>query len=335
MTLDRRGFVTAGTGFIAAGTLAMTAEGAQAAPAASGRSITEFGAEPNSEADQTAALQKAIDEISASGNTVYIPGGAYRVETLILPPRCAIRGDAGHSMLRGKADTVLLASARNEMLSLSGLILDGSAEGQLGGSTHLLGMAGGSFDIHHCLIRQTAGGAIRAEGSSGMISACTLHDLAMTGIVMAQTPSIIINQCRIERSLGGGAIEIAVTGAKGEAALITGNHLSLCANGVILTGSGMVTGNVIAGVRDFGLRLGGGGDENGAISATGNSLRDCSVGIGVSASGETIFAAHNLISRAKMAAIRAFDGNDFVGPDLAVQSAEHYLNLTLIGNVAR
>jgi hypothetical protein len=115
---------------------------------------------------------------------------------------------------------------------------------------------------------------------------------------------------------------------------ITANQVSRCSTGIALGGNGIVNGNVVTGASAMGLRLGGSG-EAGQIVATGNNIHDCAVGIGVSASGETLFASLNLITGAKNGAVRAFDGQKLLGPDLARESSEAYLNLTVAGNVAR
>lgn len=128
---------------------------------------------------------------------------------------------------------------------------------------------------------------------------------------------------------------VSCVSAEGDGLLIADNYISQCSSGVSLKGSGVATGNFVSGVNHFGLSLGGSGDERGTISATGNTLIDCKTGIRVSASGETILASLNLIVRAKEGAIRAFDGDKLVGRDLARESAEMYLNLTVAGNVAR
>jgi hypothetical protein len=64
-------------------------------------------------------------------------------------------------------------------------------------------------------------------------------------------------------------------------------------------------------------------------------MSDCAIGIGIAAGGETLLVSLNLIMRAKSGAIRAFDGEKLVGPDLTQKSAESYLNLTVVGNVSR
>lgn len=65
------------------------------------RSVADFGVEPNVERDQTAAMQRAIDELTSAGQPVVIPAGAYRVARLQLPSKSVVLGAAGLSVLTG------------------------------------------------------------------------------------------------------------------------------------------------------------------------------------------------------------------------------------------
>jgi hypothetical protein len=145
---------------------------------------------------------------------------------------------------------------------------------------------------------------------------------------MANSAPISISGC----DFGHCGTGVAVSNSQG--ASITQNHFEKCGIGVALTGDGIVNNNVVTGTTDYGLKLGS-AEGSGSILAQGNLIRDCRIGIGVAPSGDDIFATLNAIHGAKDGAIRAFDGDNLVGPDLAMESAEAYLNLTLIGNVAR
>jgi hypothetical protein len=293
MTIGRRGFLVAG-GAILGGDMLLAAS-AQAA-AGGGRSVIDFGVEANSEADQSKALQNAIDEISASGEAVEIPGGTYQIAGVQLPARCTLVGAPGHTLLRGKAGQSCFVSSGGASLFISGLTFEEAA------------LSGSASDA---VLTQ-----ILVRGASG------------AGLALAGSKSVVVSFCTVERCAGP-AIEIAAEGG----AIVTGNHVSGCQTGISLKGSGNVSGNFITGAAKYGLRLGGG--KSGAISAVNNTLRDCQIGMGVTADGETILASLNLITGARGGAIRAFDGEKLVGPDLARESPEAYLNLTLVGNVAR
>ncbi len=290
VTLNRRDLLMAGGGFTGA-SLAVFAQ-ASAAPVPVGRSVTDFGVSPDVASDQTQALQKAIEQISGAGETVYIPGGAYRVNRLELPQRCALEGAPGLTRFVNASEAAMLDAPADATLSLSGLILEGGIEAA----------KGLQCTIHAVVFLGVKGSAVKAGAArSALISQCRFKDCASAGVdIVAE-----------------------------EGALIGGNQFSGCAIAVRLGGVGNITGNLITGSPQFGLRLGG-GSSSGAISATSNTIRECGVAIGV-----TIFAALNLITAARNGAIRAFDGDRLLGPDLAFESAESYLNLNVVGNVAR
>jgi hypothetical protein len=177
------------------------------------------------------------------------------------------------------------------------------------------------------------GDAIAAAGIEGAITFVTVREAKGSAIDFSHARAISVTNCLFEQCAKA-AIEIATDPGAPMGAIVTGNQIAGCAIGISLSGSGTVSGNIVTGASAFGLRLGQNADS-GTISATGNTLRDCATGIGVTAGGETILAALNLITGARDGAIRAFDGDRLVGPDLALESAEAYLNLTVVGNVAR
>jgi hypothetical protein len=325
MGVDRRAFLggglLAGGGFIHA---------AAAAPA-EGRSVTDFGVQPGSESDQTAALQKAIDAISAAGLPVSIPGGRYVTGNLVLPAKCAIYGTPGLTILASKERNAIFESPANEACALYGLTLDGNAKGQARNLTpELISISGGAAQISHCLLQRCPGGGMVVENATGMIHAVVLAQASGVGIWLRKARGMTVSGCDVAET-GGEGIK-AEGGA--EPVLASDNRISRCSTGLSLAGSGVANGNMISGAKSIGLRLGGGSGD-GQIVATGNSIQDCAVGIGVVAGGETVLASINLITRPKNGAIRAFDGQKLVGPDLARESAEAYLNLTVAGNVVR
>ncbi len=95
-----------------------------------------------------------------------------------------------------------------------------------------------------------------------------------------------------------------------------------------------ITGNVIERSPGYGLFLGWHKYLR-DVTATGNLIRNCHIGIGVSIDGEAGFAliTDNMISGSKNGAIRAMNGPKPVGPDLATSSAESFRNLAVYSNV--
>ena len=316
MSVDRRHFLLAGSAVAGSG----FASAAHAATAAgSSRSVTDFGVEPNSKADQTEALQKAVDELSRAGQPIVIPSGEYRARKLVLPIWCSVIGIPGMTLL--KIDEVTTApSDFLGLFDLFGLTFHSKSSGiQL--------ITGGPLRIANCHFNGGGKTALRLDASSGIVEASNFQNYSDEAI-NAESSDLQITGCRFSDCRRG----IVLSSSRG--AIIAQNHFDRCGSGVVAEGVGIVSGNIVKDAKEFGLKLGR-ADGKGRIVAQGNLLENCGVGIGVTASGDDIFASLNLIHGAKNGAIRAFDGDKLVGRDLARESAEMYLNLTVAGNVAR
>jgi uncharacterized secreted repeat protein (TIGR03808 family) len=95
-----------------------------------------------------------------------------------------------------------------------------------------------------------------------------------------------------------------------------------------------ITGNVIDGAVDTGISLGWGGYSRN-LSATGNVLRDCALGIGfsVSAGAGPVVIASNRISGARTGSIMGTDHGKPVTTDLSREGAE-VTHGVIVGNLA-
>jgi hypothetical protein len=327
MTMDRRGFLYAGGVAAAAGGAMLSP--APVAAANAGRSVTDFGVEPNSDRDQTEALQKAITELSRAGQAVFLPGGRYVVGELKLPETVAILGTPHLTVIR--SEHKVLAGTRLKALHLSGIIFERSEHGKTG--VPVIEVSGADVSISHCAFTGGTGTGLRLENCSGNVSGVDIESALASGISATGAAGLTISGCRIGRCKGAG---IAVSGSAGDVQgfAVSQNQVAGCGIGIAADGVGIVAGNVVTGATGFGLKIGNARSSGHAL-VQGNLIRDSRIGIGVAASGDDIMASLNMITGAKDGAIRAFDGEKIVGPDLARQSAEAYLNLMVAGNVVR
>jgi hypothetical protein len=333
MTVGRRDFLSSGLATAGAG-LALLANSDQAATAAaitpSGRSVLEFGVVEASDALQTAALQKAIDEIARSGNPVFIPGGRYVTGTLKLPAGCMIIGVPGATRLAVK-DIDTAFDATGGAFSFSGLTIEGS-HGAADKGRGLITASRAELHVANCKFFNAPAHALRLTTCGGALHSVEIQEARGMGVWGTDLGAFTVSQCRINAAQADG-IQIASGRAPG-AVLVTHNHIARCRGaGIAVAGNGIVNGNFVFGSARFGMKLGNG--LEGHIMASGNLVRECGVGIGVTASGETIFATLNLINAPRDGGIRAFDGDKLLGLDLTRQSPEAYLNLTVAGNVVR
>jgi hypothetical protein len=317
MRVDRRHVLLAGTA-IAGGGLTSAAH---AAIAGAPGSVTEFGVEPNSKADQTQSIQKAIDELSRAGKPILLPAGEYRATTLTLPNWCSVIGVPGQTLLNVGEVTTRPANDSSGLFVLFGLSFQSRSS-----AVQLVAPGGSAVRIANCHFNGGGKTALQLDGCSGTLEASYFQRYSAEAIAALRS-NLTISGCHFS-DCGSG---IASSSSRG--AIITQNQFDRCGVGVASDGVGIVSGNIIKAAKEFGLKLGR-GDGKGRIVAQGNLLDDCGIGIGVAASGDDIFASLNLIHGAKNGAIRAFDGDKLVGRDLARESAEVYLNLTVAGNVA-
>jgi hypothetical protein len=318
MTIDRRSFLYAGGMTAAAATPLATS--AQAATGQNGRSVTDFGVVPNLGRDQTEFLQKALDATSGGQQTIIFPDGAFQARKLKVSSSCALLGQPGRTSLE------------IEELAIDGSVfISGISFSRLTGSGRaLLAITGGEVRISHCGLSGDSETGLKV--TAGIVN---LHGLFVSGFragaVIDLDPGggtgFVASDCHFFGC--GTGIKAAITPM-----IISQSHFRKCGIGIVATGSGTVSGNTITDANGFGLKLGS-AKGSGHILAQGNLIRDCRIGIGVSSSGDDIMASLNMITGAKDGAIRAFDGDKLVGPDLARQSAEAYLNLMVAGNVVR
>lgn len=315
MTIDRRSFLYAGGLTAAAATPFAPAAHAQAIQG--GKSVTDFGVVPNADYDQTAKLQTAITELSRAGQTIILPG-TFKVEKLELPSGGAIIG-MGFAGI--EAQEITINDASHLGLTLQGIVF---AREQTRLTGPLL-TARGSVNIYSC--------SFMAKGTALAIEAALHANLygvrfEATNGLRSKSNNLMVTNCFFEDCASGLVAE------GGAAATIANCHFDRCGVGIAVSGSGVIHGNTVTSAREFGLKLGS-AKGNGHIVAQSNLIRDCRIGIGVSSSGDDIMVSLNRIAGAKDGAIRAFDGDKLVGPDLTRQSAEAYLNLMVAGNVAR
>ncbi len=254
---------------------ALTVEEANAAQAVSGRSVVDFGVEPNAERDQSAVLQRAIDELTAAGQPIIVPAGTYRAAKLRLSSRASVLGAPGL--------TVLAAPGGLPVFDFQNAID--------------VGLRGVSF--------------------------------VGTGLVAKECHNLTIADCRVISSGGDGLV------CSGSGLLVTGNRATACARAAIwVEGDAMVTGNVIGGEGQFGLRLGSAW-RLGTMTVVNNMIDGPEVGIAASASDAGYaFIAMNMITGAKNGGIRALNGNELIGKDLTRGGSEAFRNLAIAANVS-
>src|SRR3954463_3392015 len=126
MDMNRRHLIGASAAGVA-GALAMSSEPARAAPLTStlGRDVTQYGVRPGSPDDQTAKLQRAIDEAARAQVPLALPPGVYRTGMLRLQSGTQLVGVRGATKFVFNGGASIIQSEGANSIGLHGLTLDG------------------------------------------------------------------------------------------------------------------------------------------------------------------------------------------------------------------
>ncbi|MGP9811816.1 TIGR03808 family TAT-translocated repetitive protein [Rhodopseudomonas sp. NSM] len=292
MTLDRRRLIG-----LTAGALALSAAPLAAQPLTSkrGRDATQSGIRPDSSDDQTAALQRAIDNAARARVPLALPPGHYRTGPLRLPSGAQLSGVRGATRLIFTGGVSLFDSAGAETPTLSGLVLDGGAIPLPArrGLVHCVGAR--DLRITDCEITASGGCGIWLETTSGMISDNTLTAIAVTGVVSFDAKGLNVSRNTIIGANSNG-VEILRTSVGDDGTLVTGNRIENITAGP--GGSGQY-GNAINAFRA------------GNVIVSGNRIRNCDYSAVRGNSASNIHIADNSVSDVREVALYsefAFEG---------------------------
>jgi polygalacturonase len=223
---------------------AAQAEAASAPASGLGRSVAEFGVEPNSSRDQSAAMQKAINELAQAGLPILIPAGHYRLSSLQLPSNSAIIGVPQLTVLMPQAPAPVFEAANKQDIGLRGISFSGYALAAkqcrnvtitdcqiLASEGDGFFVSGSGFFIANNRASGCAGSAIRAEGD-GMITTNLVGKAGQFGI-RAGGVNRLGNVTIINNMIDGAHAGIGVSAASDGYALITMNMIVGAKNGGI------------------------------------------------------------------------------------------------------
>ncbi|MGD9828496.1 MAG: TIGR03808 family TAT-translocated repetitive protein [Hyphomicrobiaceae bacterium] len=263
--LDRRQLL--GASLLLGGTASLAATGPRPAGATSPRAAKrvararDLGLVPDAPAVQTAALQGAIDRLAGTGRTLILPPGRFLTGPLTMRPATRIAGTPGATVLILGGRGPLLRGDDTSDLSLSGLVLDGSAALPSNGAHPALVEIRRAHRVSFTRLRITGSAAngLSLERVAARISDCEIAACRRAGLF----------------SLDAEGLEIAH------------NHVHDCAdNGILVWRSKAgedgtrVTGNRIERIR----AQSGGTGQNGngvnlfraaSVLVTGNRISDC------------------------------------------------------------
>ena len=287
MTIDRRRLLALGAAASAAAPLPALAQTPARPPLPSvlGLDAAQFGLRANSDADQTATLQRAVDQAARARAPLALAPGTYRAGDVSLPSGAHLVAARGSVRILAPPGRPLFFSSQAEQITLNGLVLDGGGSAgapRLPERTGLVTLMHGLRNrIVDCEILGSGGHGIVLDGIGGDITGSTVNGAADVAILIYDARGLTIAR-NIVREAGNNGIQILRAVAGEDGTLVLDNRIDTIrnraggsgqfGNGVNAHRAGNVTvrGNQIHGCAFSGVR----GNEASNIQITGNTVSD-------------------------------------------------------------
>ncbi len=222
--MDRRSFLTGVLGAaVAAPAMAATDP---TGPVLRGTlSGAELGLANQKAEDQSLTLQRLLDSASDQDRQVFLQAGTYMVSNLRLPPRVRLSGVPGATKLVFAGGDSMITAARSEVLSLSGLVIDGAGQtfaDYVPGLVHLAECNG--VAIENCIVTGSTASGIALDRSAGRITRTTITNAAAAGIRAIESTGLSITD-NIVTDCGNGGILVWRWTAGEDGTMVSGNRV--------------------------------------------------------------------------------------------------------------
>ena len=269
MPIDRRSLLL---GSLSAAALATPAK---AAPLSTfGLDAAHFGVRPGAPDDQSAKLQRAIDDAAQRRVPLLLAPGVYRAGDLKLAAGSRILGVRGATRLIYTHGPSLLSGERADSVALTGLTLDG------GGRRLPAGRALAHFDtvkalrIAECDIVGAGGNGITLQGCDGDVTHATITGTADNALFCNDNRGLIIAANTVRQS-GNNGILVWQSDKRYDGTLIADNRVE---DTQARAGGSGQNGNAINVFRAGNVIVRGNHIRNAAFSAIrGNSASDIQI----------------------------------------------------------
>jgi uncharacterized secreted repeat protein (TIGR03808 family) len=216
MPLDRRSLI-AGTG---AAALALPA---RAAPLSHyGLDAAQFGLHAGAPDDQSARLQRAIDEAARRRVPLALGPGVYRAGDVKLRAGAQILGVRGATKLALGRGAPLFSADGGEAVTLAGLVLDGSKQNVQRALVQINGVR--DLQINECAIENSAGNALALHACAGRIENNTITQAGDNGLFCLDSRGLTIRGNMI-RGCGNGGIRIWQSEKRHDGSIVAENRI--------------------------------------------------------------------------------------------------------------
>ncbi len=187
-----------------AGTAALAAPALAAPLARYGLDAAQFGVHPGAPDDQTAKLQRAIDQAARTRVPLVLAPGRYRVGDLKLASGAQLIGVRGATHLMLSQGPSLIAAERADTVTLSGLVLDGGGKAlpKGRGLAHLI--AAKALRVTDCDLRGAGGNGLSLVQCGGVIEHNMFRDAADNALFCLDSHGLSVTGNTIRGSGNGG-----------------------------------------------------------------------------------------------------------------------------------
>lgn len=224
MTIDRRQLILSGVTGVIAGPMIFAAPVAAASFSALGIDAAQFGVRPGTSNDQTLALQRALDQTAATRVPLALAPGVYRVGSLTLKSGAQLIGVRGATHLVFSGGPSLFSANSANLLTLSGLVLDGAGMPLPRGRGLVNLVAGHGLKINDCEIARAGGTAIRLDLIEGEVARNIITDAANIGVHSFDARGLMVSGNTIRRA-GNGGVWIWQSDKRDDGTLVVDNRI--------------------------------------------------------------------------------------------------------------
>jgi len=276
--MDRRHFIAA--------SLASLVSPALAAPLSHfGLDAAQFGVRPGAPDDQSAKLQRAINESSATRTPLLLAPGIYRAGSLRLSPGAQPIGVRSATVLTFAGGDALFTADHSDGLSLAGLVLQGGNHPLPEGRGLIHCTDARALRITDCTVSRAGGNGIVLERCDGAVSATMITDAANNALFANDSRGLMLSGNTI-RGSGNGGIRVWQSDRREDGTIVADNRIE---DTRARAGGDGQNGNAINIYRAGGVIVRGNQIRNAAFSAVrGNQASNIQiVGNNCAGLGET------------------------------------------------
>lgn len=185
----------------------------------------DLGLRPSAVDDQSAVFQTALNAASATGRTLFLPGGEYLISNIDLPVRTRIKGVAGETRLTYTGAGHLIVAENSELVRLTDLVFDGSNR-PLGeyvpGIVHLANVP--DVVVEGCTFLGSGESALALDRCGGRITGNLLSGAAEAGIRAIESTGLSVTD-NIVRDCANNGILIHRWTPGEDGTLVLGNRV--------------------------------------------------------------------------------------------------------------